>query len=146
MPIERRSPLPVGRYWVDIIDRRGEVLEFDGWIKRGVAAGKLALIKREDKGTTTWSLDYSGVRYTFYLFDVLEPVEWPKNKRWGYPTIARSEAHPEAPKIETADDTGVRPTVPSPIETINDFLGSAKTLALVALGVYVYFQLDKKRN
>ena len=145
MTIERKSPLPVGRYWVDIIDRRGEVLEFDAWVKRGVSAGKLALINREQKGTTTWSLDYSGVRYTFYLFDVLEPVEWPKNKGWGYPTIARSEAHPEAPRIETADDTGVRPRVPSPIETITSFLGDAKTLAFVALGIYLYSQLEKKR-
>lgn len=145
MTIERRSPLPVGRYWVDIIDRRGEVLEFDSWIKRGVADGKLALINREQKGATLWSLDNSGVRYTFYLFDVLEPVEWPKNKGWGYPSVARSEAHPKAPKIETADDTGSRPRIPGPIETITELLGDAKTLALVALGLYLYSQLDKKR-
>lgn len=144
MTIERRSPLPVGRYWVDIIDRRGEVLEFDSWIKRGVADGKLALINSEQKGTKLWSLDNSGVLYTFYLFDVLEPVEWPKNKGWGYPSVARSEAHPTAPEVKTATDTGVRPTVPGPIDTITDLLGDAKTLAFVAIGIYLYSQLGKR--
>lgn len=144
MAIERRSPLPNGRYWVDIIDRRGEALEFDAWIQRGVNAGKLALINREQKGQSTWSLDYSGVRYVFYLFDVLQPVEWPKGKGWGFPSIARSEAHPMAPEVTKAEDTGVRPTVPGTFDTITDLLGDAKTLALVAIGIYLYSQLGKR--
>lgn len=142
--IERRSPLPVGRYWVDIIDRGGQVLEFDGWLKRAQASGNVALLKRESKGTTTWSLDYSGVRYTFYLFDVLNPIAWPRNKGWGFPSIAQSATAPNAPKIEKADDTGSRPTVPGPLEQLNEIFTDAKTIALIAVGAYIYFQANKR--
>ena len=72
-------------------------------------ADKLKLLKREDKGTTTFSTDYSGVRYSFFLFDVLEPVEWPRNKGFGFPSIAQSEFQPTAPKIEKYRGYGSTP-------------------------------------
>jgi hypothetical protein len=144
MAVERRSPLPVGRYWVDIIDRNGEVLLFDFWLKRGENAGKLKLINREDRGTTTFSIDYSGIRYTFFLFDVLEPIEWPRGKGFGYPSIAQSERHPNAPKIEKSEDTGSRPRVPGPLDTIADLLGDAKTIAILFVGAYLLTRSNRR--
>ena len=134
MAIERRNPLPRGRYWVDIIDRKGEVLAFEIWLMKN--ADKLKLLKREDKGTTTFSTDYSGVRYSFFLFDVLEPVKWPRDKGFGFPSIAQSEFQPQAPKIEKSEDTGVRPKVPGPFDMLAKALGDAKTLAIIGLALY----------
>ena len=142
MPIERRNPLPKGRYWVDIIDRKGEVLAFEFWLIKNAA--KLKLLKREDKGTTTFSTDYSGIRYSFFLFDVLEPVEWPRNKGWGFPSIAQSEFQPTAPKIEKSEDTGVRPKVPGPLESLTEALSDAKTFTLIALAIYAFTQSGRK--
>lgn len=142
MAIERRNPLPKGRYWVDIIDRTGEVLAFEIWLMKN--ADKLKLLKREDKGTTTFSTDYSGVRYSFFLFDVLDPVEWPRGKGWGFPSIAQSEFQPTAPKIEKSEDTGSRPKVPGPFETLTEALSDAKTLALIALAIYAYTQSNRR--
>lgn len=142
MAIERRNPLPKGRYWVDIIDRKGEVLAFEMWLMRN--ADKLKVINKEDKGTTTFSSDYSGIRYTFFLFDVLEPVEWPRNKGWGFPSIAQSEFQPTAPKIEKSEDTGSRPKVPGPLDTITEAMSDAKTFAIVALAIYLLTQSNRR--
>jgi len=137
MAVERRNPLPVGRYWVDILDppksTTSHILLFDAWLAGN--RDKVALRRKEERGTTLWSLDYSGVRDNWYLFDVLEPVEWPRDRGFGFPTIAQSPTAPKAPKVETSADTVQRPPEPSISDDFSRLFDDIKTgaVALVIL-------------
>lgn len=142
MTLQRQNPLPIGRYWVDVFDsnaRRGAgILDFSAWIARN--ADKIVV-----ENTHDYTPLKTGAKGRWYLFSVVaDGAKW--DTAFGYPTITQSESHPNAPKIEKQEDTGKRPKVyiPSPIEAISDLFGSAKTLAIIALGVYLYSQLDKK--
>lgn len=136
MAIERRNPLPVGRYWVDIVEPKtgGVLLKFDAWLARN--SSKVKVVKREQKGTTLWSLDTSGKRYDWVLFDVLSPVEWPRTSGFGLPTIVQSPTAPTAAPVTSSADTVQRPPEPTISSVFEGFAGDVKTVALIALGLY----------
>lgn len=139
MAVERRNPLPVGRYWIDIIDEPGakssRIFFFDSWLIRNSTAVKV--LKKEELGTTLWSLDYSGIRRNWYLFEVLSPVDWPRDKGFGFPSIVKSPQAPNAPAVTSSTDTAQRPPEPTWQDSLNNMLGDAKTLAFVAIGIYL---------
>lgn len=115
MALERRNPLPLGRYWVDI--QRKYVPDFDNFLRivgRGIFVRQTK--EREDPHTT-------GGANTGYLFDVLDPlIPW-DSTRYGYPTIATN--------ITDLDQTGQVPTA-EPLIPANwgEGLGPAILLAL----------------
>lgn len=101
MAIERRNPVPKGRYWVDIIDtpiNPGARLAFVAWIAQN--AGNVVVVKREQFGALE-----TGVPRDWYLFDVKLPVKWELNKGFGLPTIVKSAENPTAPVVTKAADT-----------------------------------------
>ena len=135
MTIERKSPIPVGRYWVDAIDDTA-VLFADAWLNRHSKTVK-QLKREETPGTGPFAPSWAP-RRVWYLFDVLQPTDrWQAVKGLGLPNIVRSQTAPNAPVVTTSADTATRP----PPSTLSDFLpnfdsGDLKTLALVALGLY----------
>jgi hypothetical protein len=110
MAVERRSPLPVARYWVDVSP--ADQPAFNAWVASG--AGAIAV--------RTTSAYNDG--WTWYLFDVLSPVPW---QGPGFPTIA-------TPDVKTPADVITSPPVvtPSLEETITS-VGHDVALALFAL-------------
>jgi hypothetical protein len=141
MAIERRNPVPKGRYWVDIIDTKsypGARLFFHAWLARN--RGKVEVVKKESFGALI-----TGAARDWYLFDVKIPVTWEKGQGFGLPTIVKSAENPTAPVVTTSADTGTRPPPPPSLsEQLSDMFADAKTIAFMALAVYVLTQTGKR--
>jgi hypothetical protein len=77
MAIERRSPLPIGRYWIRLpfADARA----FEAWTARN--KGKVFVERTSEDGTNGWG---------FYLFVTRSPVVWLAEK-FGWPNVAGAE-------------------------------------------------------
>jgi hypothetical protein len=139
MAVERRNPLPIGRYWVDILDtpraKTSRIFFFDAWLAQH--RNEVKVIKKEEKGTTLWSLDYTGIRDNWYLFDVVKPVEWPRDKGFGFPSIVQSPTAPNAPPVTSSADTVQRPPVATATDMFADLFADAKTVALVLGALYL---------
>lgn len=98
MSLERRNPLPVGRYWVDI--RARYVPDFTDFL-RIVGRGIMVIQTKERTDPFT-----TGGANTGYLFEVKNPlIPW-DNTKYGYPNIATG--------IKDLDETGQVPT-PEPL-------------------------------
>lgn len=142
MAIERRNPVPKGRYWVDVIDTKsypGARLFFSAWLARNRSA--VVVVKKESYGSLI-----TGAARDWYLFDVMTPVTWEKGQGFGLPTIVRSAENPKAPVVTTAADTGVRPPPPPPFsDQISNIFDDFKTVGLIALAIYAFSQFGSKR-
>lgn len=116
MATERRNPLPLGSYWVDIQQRYlPDFQAFLGIVGRGIFVRQTK--EREDPFTT-------GGRNTGYLFDVRDPlISWDSTK-FGYPNIATG--------ITDLDQTG---TVPAPeplLPSLASFEGAGNVVLILA--------------
>lgn len=80
MALEKRNPLPLGRYWVDIPAKHlSDFQQFLGLVSRGIFVAQTK--EHEDPFTTNGKI-------TTYLFDVRDPlIPW-DNTKYGWPTIA----------------------------------------------------------
>lgn len=119
MAIERRNPLPVGQYWVDVFSK--DQLSFAGWIADN--ASSLTVDKKE----TFISTDPP---HEWYLFTVKIPVQW---NGPGFPTINQAGA-------STSSETADRPPEPRPVvEQLEDAADTVKGVVTVAgLGLLGY--------
>lgn len=129
MAIERRNPLPVGRYWVDVFEP--DMAGFREWLASH--RGERIYVERsslhEDQLGPGGSLFSEPQVREWVLFRVLHPVPW---QGPGYPTIATEG-------IDHSSDTVQRPPPP---RTLGDRLedaagqtGRVISTALVTLGV-----------
>jgi len=135
MAMQRKNPVPPGKYWVDQFEQR--ILEFDMWLRRN--DDKVKVIKREE-----FARLWNGRQRVWYLFQVQQPVKWEKG--WGFPTIAQSAENPTAPVVEKPDDTVTKPPPPlGPIEQLESLFEDAKTVAFIALLAYLWTQSGSKR-
>jgi hypothetical protein len=134
--------LPVGRYWIDIIDPPNtlhpRIVGFEGWLDVNGLAGKTKLLRREELGSTLWSLDYSGTRRNWYLFEVFEPVEFPHDRGWGYPSIVQSPTAPNAPVVTSSADTLTRPPPQTASDALSELFSDAKGIVGIALLAYLF--------
>ena len=154
MTMERRNPLPVGRYWVDIIDTKsypGASLHFTAWLVRN--KGKVEVVKREEiDSVSTWDPVFhpdDGYQYApkrlWYLFDVKLPALWEKGKGWGFPSVVKSATAPKAPDIKTASDTAKRPPdPPGLLEQLDQSFSTVKTVAIIAALVWAFTKVGGK--
>lgn len=129
MALERRNPLPVGRYWIDVFDRPpGHLNDFSAWATAN--AQKIELEVTEEK------IEESPARL-FVIFRVQSPVFFPSSN-FGFPTIA-------TPDIRTSDDTVAKPVVKEPTtESVVEGLVSVGKFAAVAAGLLLLSRLLKK--
>lgn len=90
MALERRSPLPVGIYWIDAFgDNRARLAE---WLSSHRSTVKVRKSTAYQEPPGDWA-----------LFEVLAPTPWNTPSSLGYPTIA------ERGKETTPEDTVKRP-------------------------------------
>lgn len=88
MTLERRNPLPAGRYWIDVVSAKQD--EFTGYL---AAMGDRVHVEATEAGEPLW-----------FLFQVKTPIPWfPIN--FGFPTIAPAS-------IKSKADTVSRPDLP----------------------------------
>lgn len=136
MALERKNPLPIGRYWVDVPE--ANLPEFQAWL-----AERPTQIHVE-------ATDQALADLTWYLFAVSSPVPWFGP---GTPTIAESWVH-------SREDTVQRPPAEiDPLDKLYEWqkgqlaawgqaLGTLPTAAKVAIwgtlgigGAYLIFRL-----
>jgi hypothetical protein len=116
MTLERKNPLPIGRYWVDVPD--ADLSKFQQWIAERPSQVHVGSTKRIETDNSGWQMWWPDAEQavTWYLFTVLSPVPWFGP---GYPTIADAN-------IQTADDTVQKPP-PQP-SMIDQLLGASGQL------------------
>jgi hypothetical protein len=114
MSLERRSPLPVGLYWIDLFgDNRAA---FQTWRNANAAAVKVRASESfpEESTPRDW-----------IKFEVLQPAAWVATQ-FGYPTIIAAGA-----PVNSSADTVQRP---DPEKDLPDKLDDAITSAASAGG------------
>lgn len=114
MSIERRNPLPAGRYWIDTFgDNRPA---FADWSKSSGV-----------KVVTTQSFDSDPPR-DWFLFTVASPLPFDAVK-FGFPTIA-------PPEVKSAEDTVQKPDLPkNALDDLDNTLSQIGKVAKLGLGI-----------
>lgn len=132
MALERRQPLPAGRYWIDTGGQRTIVLA--GWLQTYQTIG-LAKVERSEG----YGIEAKPQLWT--LFRTSQPLVWP-GAFLGYPTIATDDVHSKADTVKRP------PKPPGPFEPGGVFdpaqlegLGSVAILAGLA---YLAFGGNKR--
>ena len=128
MALERRNPVPAGRYWVDVFDQtsthpatKGQNTQtaFRDWLRRNAATVKI---------DSTQSFDTKPAR-DFYIFRVTAPTLW---EGPGFPEVA-----PAA--VQSSADTVQRPDPEKdPLDQLGDALddvGGATSSLILAVAV-----------
>ena len=125
--VERRNPLPVGTYWVDIPREKHEA--FKGWLSRHRATVR---VLRTHEHAPGWSQRHSPTREEqrapgayWYLFLVSAPTPW---EGPGFPTIATPQTKPE----DTAQVPAPSPSSTDTFASISAALASIPPLVLLA--------------
>lgn len=147
--LERRSPLPPGRYWQDIFEKQAR--DWSAWVLPNIDAGTVKILKDEHFKADplrdgSWLPDVLApgspgkiAERSWFLFEVLKPVDWPATKL-GFPTIA----HPE---VKSSADTALNPPGPTPLDEIGeglkDVLVPVATLGGLYLGIKLLLALRK---
>lgn len=129
MAIERANPLPIGRYWVDVFEP--DRAAFLNWIDAN--AGKLNILVKQ-----YYMQNAGGPARNWFLFDVLQPVDW---EGPGFPTIATEEVH-------TSEDTAQKPPPPPSLTEELDAMAQTSSNAIklgigAAIAYVVYRVLSK---
>lgn len=114
MSIERRNPIPPGRYWIDTFDP--DIGDFAEWAKNSPQVSVIASELHDDeKPKRQW-----------VLFAVKEPGAVFEATKFGFPTIAGED-------VKSSDDTVQKPEVKQP--ELADLVESAKGVAYLALAL-----------
>jgi len=129
--LERRNPLPVGRYWIDIFDDGKSA--WDAWLATANIAtdpttysgpsDRVQVIKEEYYPPFVGSdeNEYPG-RY-WMLFKVVQPTPWTIANKVGWPNTAPTN-------INTSDDTVQKP---DPNDARTDWLPDVSPLGKIAI-------------
>lgn len=130
MAVEKRNPLPVGRYTVDVSDMHSS--EFTSW-----------LTEHKDTVFVEQSEERDGL--TWYLFKVFEPVPW---QGPGYPDSIGDQIlqDDKSPPLEPLPDPGkvideAEEKFKKAAEEAADAVKTGLTVAAAAGGVYVLWRL-----
>lgn len=118
--IERRNPLPAGRYWLDVPAAKLE--ELQGFFAAN--ASRVHVESTEQDDGVTWM-----------LFTVSEALPW-FAVNFGYPTVAGANVHSKADVVQTPD------LPPGPAETAQGLLDQAgNAVHLIGIGFAVLIGL-----
>lgn len=122
--IERRNPLPPGRYWIDVFDPHRR--NFRDWLEKNSVT-----VEQSKEYETSTPLG------TWYLFSTTEPIQW---EGPGFPTIADQS-------VQSHDDTADKaPPEKEGLEKIEEMVenaGSFLTLAAMAGGAFILYKIIK---
>lgn len=142
MAVERRDPLPPGRYWVYVLE--DELVRWDEWARDHSATVHVVSSERKKKLSSytpalfvtrpdlSIIMDEAGA---WFLFDVSAPTPW---VGFGFPTIVTDPAVRSSTDVEEAPD-------PEPDDQLaKDIWKEIRGLILLAGGVYLGGTLVKE--
>jgi len=121
MSLERRNPLPAGRYWIDVTDANHEA--FRQWTTSNPT--RVTVLEEEPGDGVTW-----------FLWRQLQPAKFDQ-RTFGFPTIAPAS-------VQHATDTAQRPPEVTSINILESFLSNAKTVILLAVGLLIFTKGSKR--
>lgn len=124
--LERKDPVPKGRYWIDIFDKKQTV--WNDWVKR--SGEKIKVITTEffpAEGFDPFKNTFSSPARTWNLFDVLQPVPWGIAVDVGWPTVASQD-------VQHSDDTA---QAPEPEGLFGDISSPGFKIAIGGAGLIV---------
>lgn len=134
MTLQRKNPLPPGRYWQDIFARQAN--DWNAWLAPALRSSSVTIERVEHfnadplhdgswlPGGPSGDLNVIGDR-TWVLFNVIKPVDWPAIKL-GFPTIADKT-------VQSSSDTITSPPVPTITEEIGTAVSDAANKAVTEL-------------
>ena len=135
MAVERRNPLPPGRYWVYVLE--DELEAWDEWAREHSATVRVVASEQKKKlpafrpaifatrPDLSIIMDEAGA---WILFDVTAPTEW---VGFGFPTIVTDMTITQSSQVEQAP-------APDPDDQLaRDVWGEVKGLVLLAGGIYL---------
>lgn len=136
--MERRDPLPAGRYWVYIDE--SEVERWAEWVK--ASEGKVKPVTTEAQlyvprwipavFATRWDLSIiQSVKGYWILFDVVAPVKW---VGFGYPTTVID------PAVRSSTDVITAPAPEPEWNPIGEMFASAKWFLFAGGALYLLTQ------
>lgn len=140
MTLEKRRPLPAGRYWIDVFPQHRP--KWDAYVAVMAQRGSLGV------ETTQYFEPVDGApEHTFVIFRTKEELVWPDDEMGFAPNVA-------GPEIQSSDDTVQKPDpAPDPLKQLNDWgnafskvLGVVVGVSLVAAAVVVVTTVAKKRK
>lgn len=122
MPLEKRRPLPPGRYWVDIFPQHRP--KWDAYVAVMAQRGALGV------QTTQYFEAVDGApEHTFVIFVTTEELVWPDAEMGFAPNVA-------GPEIQSSDDTVQKPEPsPDPFTQVNAWGKEIGKLVTVVVGV-----------
>lgn len=141
MTLERRNPLPAGRYWIDVADPRRT--DFTTWLA----------VNKDSVHVTNTEASEGPPASDFYIFTVAEsvsvpggtgtinvPVQWDAVS-FGFPTVA-------GPEVQSKADTRSAPDLPKDAtDQLSDALDSVgsfgKAVAIGGLAVAAAYLIGK---
>jgi len=121
--LERRNPLPVGRYWVDATAPKA--VELTGYFAAN--ASRIHVEVTEGAGDDV----------VFFIFSVSQPVPW-FAENFGFPTVAGAGVHSKADAVQSPD------LPPSAAETAEGLLhkaGAAVELVGIGIGLLIILKV-----
>jgi hypothetical protein len=123
MSLERRNPLPVGSYWIDVFGDK--ITLFDGWRAAFSPIGVKTRVTESFPATDTQPAR------TWYKFEVTS-IEAPWDaKTFGFPTIADSS-------IQSSADTVQRPDFElDPLDKLSNWASGLTGIATETLKVAI---------
>lgn len=126
MGIERRNPVPPGRYWIDIFESG-----FSAW--QTWLASNRSTVRVESTEEHPAAGDAPARQ--FFIFSVSAPILWPENRGLGLPSIAD-------PGVSSSADTVVRPPPPGGVidqlgDAVDSISSGVKTVVVVVGGLAI---------
>jgi len=133
--LEKTSPLPVGRYWIDIFEKGRAT--WQQWVKD--VGPDIHILATE---TFPADIDYPGSGRDWILFEVLYPPSWGNElaKTIGWPTIASKNIEHSSNTSQTPEPEGLFGGIKSP--GIKLAIGGV-AIAGIALGAAYVFRSFK---
>lgn len=125
MAIERRRPLPIGRYWVDVFEK--DRANWEAW-RNSFVGSDWASIEHSE----SFEANDGGEAREFIIFRTTKPLVWPDD-------VMRFGVNVAGPDIQSSADTVQKPADPvSPIDRLSEGVDSLfKTMSYVVGGVVV---------
>lgn len=123
MALERRNPLPAGRYWIDISKEPVPLGTWQGFL--AAAKGFVHVDSTEDDPDFSW-----------FLFTTSKPLVWPEGI--GAPTIADKSVKSRSDTVDRPDpEPDFLDTVPTGAQLFAGIGDTAKLVVWVLVGAVV---------
>lgn len=128
MAMQRKNPLPPGRYWIFIQKQSLDIFEL--WLKKN--ADIVTVEKREDSGGMR---PFVNPNESYFIFNVKEATIWPRGV--GFPNIADSATKQAADVVQRPPAPTVKDVITDIEKTAAEAAGDVVTAVVIGLALWL---------